>query len=322
MENNGSIVSPVGSLRGNFAPVAAGVAPASKSRYPNLNRTLEGTAPNTDVAFLSDPDHYDLKNQGPMADKGFMQGVRRAGYTDAYLEFPREWQSHAREYAAGKISRGDFINRTNQATIDATGKIMQENSPSNGRAIGDALAKPEIRQLIAEKLEPRNNLMADQIDAARAAGMGVHFVDPRSVEEHTRLEMMQGREYDAASQRTVEQHDASVADYINQSRRGKALVQYGSLHIRQHAPASDGSRAGNIDDALRDQGARTMTVEMTGDPQARQAQFRNERVSPSTADGPSYRKGVDVPDYVYSPGTDTILPTQAGPVVRPGVRPN
>ncbi len=120
---------------------------------------------------------------------------------------------------------------------------------------------------------------------------------------------------------SIRAHDATVADYITQSLPpgGRALVLYGAAHIQAAVPATPSSRAGNIDDALRQSGLRTSTIELTTNPDYRADIYAGYRADPSLV--ATHPDGIDIPDVIYDPHTNRSVTLQGGPVLRPGTAP-
>jgi|GEM_PF-6628776 len=300
-----------------LSSIAAAVAGANshaqtanvfKRAYPGFQKLVRHVAPYADVLCLAVDDHADLAANAPLTDRSVLQSMREDGFTDICFEMSYEFDERAKRLLRGDIGRTAFIG----ALLSARNEYVL-TMPADERKRLDDRADLKSYETIA-----------DAIMAARAiGGINVHCVEPMTFQQSAdmgmRLRRAAAEKDTAAYIRLVEERlsfDGKAAAHVNAVRRGKAAVWYGAWHFLFQSQAPFplfGKPEYNIDDNLRANGARTVTVHMTNDDGLLWGIMLNGLRQ--AADQWKKIVGADSADFEYASKSDTV--TQKNPAFPP-----
>lgn len=271
---------------GSGAPAAAAPLPKSRKQFSNLISYMNKVTPKTDVLFFADNNHYDPDVGLPLQADSFMRAAARSGYTDLYLEAPRSFQPAANSLAAGRFSLEQFVGF-------ALGDLQQQ------------VAKVGITGPSSGEIVMQANKTGQMIQCAARNGITPHMADPQDRSET--IALFSGKyTLDEIIELRMRKYDPEVAKYIVSTKRGRALVMYGSMHAELDEGGFLAYGAANIDDALQARGLAVTTILMN-----------NEMPPEYVADiTPAYfrdlergKKYYQKPDCFYRPLTDAIFET-------------
>lgn len=282
-------------------PFNAAAANTPQFQNASFTQLLEPLARDRDVIIIGDSDHTNPDLHEPLRNPETYEAAKRAGVTDVYLEVPQEMQGDMNAMLDGKMSRDAFLEKITDryveefVNLDESDPMFQENKEK----VAEYLYKkdPEFTQRMGD--------YADQAIAAHSAGLNVHAADPQTIHEmaetgkrqiYFQLYMEESENNpdavdnsglsDAIEQRF--KRDPEIAQDIAETSGGKAMIVYGKMHINQSEDYS-------LDDALRQRGLSTGTIELTdSDPSEiiETYKYNNET---------GFRQ--DTPDHVYNPMT-------------------
>jgi len=265
------------------APVASA---AGNSPFRGLARASENALRDADILILGDGNHFNIGLRRPIEDPGFLGRLSANGVTDLYIEFFKDYQVYANALVSGNY----------------------RNDPG--------LFERSLAQRLEDDLGAANPALIASlrrtITVAAAKGMRVHFADPQPIAEQAALlealaeapagtpeyRMNEVRELS----RRLATYDHVIAHDITETRRGKVAVFYGALHALSCDPAGFLSRAGNIDDALQARGLKTRTILLSDE---NLAAVERTFAHATQAQMP-FGRGIDMPDYFYSPARDEL----------------
>lgn len=263
--------------------------------YSELSTAMGRLAAGNDIIFLADTDHNDGSLKKPLTDPAFLGSAKAAGVTDVYIELPVELQGDLDALTSGEMSREVFTDRATAAHIDEynTQFPAEKEDHEGGGIIGrDAIS--EMRRRMGEN--------ADIALAVTRAGMKIHAADAQPITEsveisHYNLTEEYGALYEKFRER-VQVYDPVVAENINATRQGKAMVAFGAAHLENTELGNFKKGLNNMDEMLERGGAKTATMVMTGEaPEAfRQRLAELQRVLPNE---------YETPQYIYNPATNT-----------------
>ncbi len=287
-------------LGGLFISLAL-VTPASAKtggRYQKLEEAVSDLAQENDVIILSDSNHNNSRLRAPLNDPSFLASLKKAGITDVYLELSQDFQPLADALIKGRLNQQDFIESITSTTINEMRKLG-ERHPDFQPRMAPLSATPESVRSFS------NNIVA-----LGKANLRVHMADPQPVAEIVSL-LFNSETYPQKSPdfllRRLKQYDHKIADNIQETRQGKALVVYGSLHSWLNVPGGWFEKPSNIDDALRAKGLKTGTVLLTADSvdvEAGRFHRLQNGFRPERKQGVN---GIDIPDYIYNPVRDRLI---------------
>ncbi len=171
----------------------------------SIAQVITAAAPHARVIHYADTDHFDSSVRGMMADKGNLDTLKKAGFTDIAIEAPQGLQHWNDKLVDGALTRPEFEEKIHRALAVAQGN--EEGAWT--RQIGKTA------------------------EYARDNDMRLHFADPQNGAKWCDEALPDAQYQSCEKERVLDRYDdtTGLGPLLKDPAKDKTFLMYGAAHF-------------------------------------------------------------------------------------------